>query len=115
VDPLRAAVVAIIKEELPGLLAEARKERGDYMSTAEAAAHARVAPGTVRRWIRDGHLQGCGAGRAIRVRRGELEALMQAGRAARAVGGGPVPVRQPSPEALAARVVAGMQTRVPRK
>jgi excisionase family DNA binding protein len=40
---------------------------------------ASVAEGTIRRWIREGKLVGHKAGRVVRVKRADLEALLRAG------------------------------------
>ena len=47
-----------------------------YLSIAEAATHARVTPGTVRRWVRHGELTRHEAGARVLVRRDELERLL---------------------------------------
>lgn len=49
---------------------------GEYLSIAEAAAIASVAPQTVRRWVRAGDLNGYKAGRVLRVKRAELDAFL---------------------------------------
>jgi len=68
----------------------------EYLSTNAAGKLAQVAPGTVRRWIREGRLIGLRAGRVVRVRRSELEQLLRDGARSRVDG-------DESPEALALR------------
>ena len=54
----------------------ARPAANDYLSVAEAAAHARVSPGTIRRWVRRGELARHEAGSRVLVKRDELERLL---------------------------------------
>ncbi|HEX7842292.1 MAG TPA: helix-turn-helix domain-containing protein [Kofleriaceae bacterium] len=68
----------------------------EYLSTSTAGKLAQVAPGTVRRWIREGKLIGHRAGRVVRVRRSELEQLLRDGAQCRMDD-------NESPEALALR------------
>jgi excisionase family DNA binding protein len=49
------------------------------MSVAEAAAFARVSPGTVRRWVRRGELTKHEAGARVLVKRDELESFLARG------------------------------------
>jgi excisionase family DNA binding protein len=78
---------------------ELRRAQGDqdrapaFLTTREAGGLARVAPGTIRRWIRAGKLVAVSAGREVRVRRTDLEALMTGNRGS----------RERSPEAQAMR------------
>lgn len=65
---------AIVREELAAYTSP--EQRPDYLSVAEAAAHARVTPGTIRRWVRAGELTRHEAGSRVRVRRDELEQLL---------------------------------------
>jgi excisionase family DNA binding protein len=71
---LRELVAQLVREEL-------RRQAGSaqYLSTGHAAELADVAPGTIRRWLREGRLRGYRAGRAVRVKRDELEQLLRAG------------------------------------
>ncbi len=71
-------VASAVREEVARVLAG--KATQEYLSTAEAADRARVAPGTLRRWIREGRLTSHGAGRELRVLREDLEKLMSPGR-----------------------------------
>lgn len=76
---LQTLVRTIVRQELAALDPPDPVVR-EYLSTRDAAALAAVSQGTVRRWIREGRLQACGAGREIRVQREELETLMHSGR-----------------------------------
>ena len=75
---LRALLADVIRDEVRRAVAEATKV-DEYLSTQEAAAFARVAPGTIRRWIRTRRLQRCSAGRTLRVSRAELERVIRTG------------------------------------
>lgn len=100
VSALTAAIVELVRAEVDRRVSAALAERPAataYLSTAAAAAHAEVAPGTIRRWIREGRLVEHRAGRELRVSRAELEQLL--GRGIRAPG----PGRELTPEQLAAR------------
>jgi excisionase family DNA binding protein len=57
-------------------LGETTQSAVEYLSTKEVAAAAGVAQGTVRRWIREGKLRSCQAGRSVRVKRSDLENFM---------------------------------------
>lgn len=76
---VRAIVGPVVRDEVRAALAERRvrngRDAGDdgYLSIASAAAHAAVAPGTLRRWIRTGRLPVRRAGRVYRIARSELE------------------------------------------
>lgn len=70
----------------------------EYLTTGAAAKLASVAPGTLRRWIREGRLTGHKAGRVVRVRRAELEQLLRDGGRRD---------EEPSPEELARRAFGG--------
>lgn len=74
-EMLRAIVRDIVREEL----ARAKPGHPDvnaHLSTRAAAKHAGVAMGTIRRWIRDGKLRELRAGRHLRVRRVDVDALL---------------------------------------
>jgi excisionase family DNA binding protein len=82
---IRGELRAALREDLPELLRETLAVRAPastdspYLSTARAAKLAGVRPETVRSWIAGGKLPGHRAGRLLRVRRDELEALMAHG------------------------------------
>jgi excisionase family DNA binding protein len=74
---LRTMITSIVRAEVERALSEAQdSDAGGYMSVAAIAKLADVAPGTVRRWIREGRLIGHRAGRVLRVRRADLERLL---------------------------------------
>lgn len=70
---LESIVRSIVRDELSRA---APANDAPYLTVAEAAAHARVSPGTVRRWVRAGELTRHEAGARVLVRRDELEALL---------------------------------------
>ncbi len=74
VDVLRALVRDVVREELAR--EKSPKEPAGHLSTRAAAEHAGVAMGTIRRWIRDGKLPELRAGRHLRVRRSDVDALL---------------------------------------
>lgn len=74
-DTLRELVAELVRDEL----ARMKPEKADeYMTVAEAAAHARVVPSTIRKWIRAGELVRYSAGSDPRVKRADLERRMRA-------------------------------------
>lgn len=75
-ESLRILLRELVREELARALAE-RDAPVDYLSVEQAATVAKVAHGTVRRWVREGRLTDYRAGRVVRVRRDELERLMR--------------------------------------
>lgn len=75
---LRELIAGIVRDEVARALAELRAP-AEYLSTADAAALAAVAEGTIRRWIREGRIAEHRAGRHVRVRRDDLEALLAGG------------------------------------
>lgn len=75
VDTLRSMVREIVREELASEKPKASDPTG-HLSTRAAAQHAGVAMGTIRRWIRDGKLRELRAGRHLRVRRCDIDALL---------------------------------------
>ena len=78
-ESMRETIRAIVRDEVDRALA-AHAVPAEYLSTGEAAELARVAPGTIRRWIREHRLEQHRAGREVRVRRAELENLLRSGR-----------------------------------
>jgi excisionase family DNA binding protein len=96
-DPLaglREYVAELVRAEVEKLKAA---PADDYLTVNAAAAFASVAPGTVRRWVREGELQNYRAGRTIRVKRNELERLLKSGSSRKR------PPADETPEALALR------------
>lgn len=79
-DALRAILREIVREELAERREGPRGATGPdaYLATSDAAKLARVAPGTIRRWMREGRLPRRRAGRELRVKRADLEALLVA-------------------------------------
>ncbi len=71
-DLVREEVQKEVKQALARLMTPA-----EYLSTTEAGELARVAPATIRRWIKDGKITGQRAGREVRVRRTDLEQLLR--------------------------------------
>lgn len=52
------------------------EDKSPYISVHEIAERFEVTPGTVYKWIREGHLPAARfAGRVVRVRRSDLEAF----------------------------------------
>jgi excisionase family DNA binding protein len=83
VRTIASAVVDLVKSE-PGLRAELHRvlvagepDHDEMLTTHEAADLARVAVGSVRRWVRQGRLRRHRVGRTLRVSRVELECLMR--------------------------------------
>lgn len=66
------AVRQVVREELSKV-----PERSEYLSVREAAEIADVIPGTIRSWIEAGKLGRYQAGRHVRVKRSELDALLR--------------------------------------
>ena len=77
-DQLTDLIADMVKAEVARQLA-ARDSVDEYLSVRSAADLADVAPGTVRRWIREGRIQRHGAGRHLRVRRADLLAFLTSG------------------------------------
>lgn len=77
-EMLRAWIATVVREEVSKARVEATQHAAsEYMTITEAAAVARVATGTIHRWIRAGRLRKHGAGAHARVARAELEKLMR--------------------------------------
>lgn len=91
---LRDLVRDVVREELALRTTDVTPE---YLSIDAAAQIASVAEGTIRRWIREERVAGYRAGRVLRVKRTDLDALLRVGVRARR------PAAQLSPEELAAR------------
>jgi len=75
---LRALFTEVAREMIREELAKMSRYE-EYLSTAKAAAHAQVAAGTIRRWIRERRLVGYHAGRQVRVLREDLDKLLRSG------------------------------------
>jgi len=75
-EMLRAIVRDVVREELARVRPAAGSDSTAHLSTRDAAQHAGVAMGTIRRWIRDGKLRELRAGRHLRVRRVDIDALL---------------------------------------
>lgn len=99
VKTIASAVVDLVKSEpalraeLQRVLAAAKPDHDEMLTTHEAADIARVAVGSVRRWVRQGRLQRHRVGRTLRVSRIELECMMR----------DPGPERELTPEEQADR------------
>lgn len=85
-DMMRSIVRDVVREEIHKALATTvtRNGRADadgdgFMSIAKAAAFADIAPGTLRRWIREGRVTATRAGRDLRVTRAELMRFLSSG------------------------------------
>lgn len=76
-EVIRAEVLPLVAQLQEALAAEPANSNGEYVSTRKAAAIAGVQPATIRRWISDGRLTECRAGRHIRVRVGDLRACIE--------------------------------------
>jgi excisionase family DNA binding protein len=75
-DALKALVGELVRE----VLADRHPPEGDvYLSVARAAGIVDVAPATIREWIAQGRLGRYHAGRELRVKAAELDALLNAG------------------------------------
>lgn len=72
---LRDLIADLVREEVRRALAEVAQP-DEFLTTAHAAEVAKVAQGTIRRWIRAGRLTSQRAGRELRVLRSDLAALM---------------------------------------
>jgi excisionase family DNA binding protein len=74
------ALRALIKDCLREVLAESRAPVAEgYLSVNQAAELAAVTAGTIRDWVRAGRLPRFVAGRHLRVKRADLEALLAGG------------------------------------
>lgn len=84
-DTIRNIVREVVRDELRGALASSSSRNGThatedgYLSIAKAAALADIAPGTLRRWIRERRVTATRAGRDLRVARSELERFLTSG------------------------------------
>jgi excisionase family DNA binding protein len=98
-DMISAKIAAEVARQLA-----ARDRPAEYLTTDGAAALAGVAAGTIRRWIREGRIDEHRAGRMVRVRRADMEALLARGRRrpADAIG-------SQTPEQLARRDMAAIR------
>ena len=78
---IREAVRLVMKEEIRELkealqAMPSRRATDEFWPVRKAAKVAGVSPATVRAWIQDKRLRSYGAGRVLRIRRGELEAFL---------------------------------------
>lgn len=79
-DPIETAVRALVKALRDELVAKRdikpANDRGEYLSTEEAAELARMSPHTIRKWVRTGRLPRHGTGARVLIRRSELERVL---------------------------------------
>ncbi len=80
VGQLRTWIVQIVRHEVHAAVAEATKPQ-EIFTVREAAAFARVSSGTMRRAIKEGHLVAYSVGRALRIKRDDLEGMVTRARA----------------------------------
>jgi excisionase family DNA binding protein len=73
-ETLESLVRRIVREEIA---ASATAAQTELLSTAEAAGLAKVAPDTVRRWVREGRIEALEAGRELRFRRADIDKLLR--------------------------------------
>jgi excisionase family DNA binding protein len=88
-EGLRSIVRDVVRDEIRAALDErahtsARNSKtscvdGGYLSLSRAAKLADVAPGTLRRWIKEGRIPSQRAGRVYRVSRSDLETFLKSG------------------------------------
>lgn len=79
---LARAIADLVRVEVDRRVAEAitgRPAAAELLTTAEAAAHAKVTPETVRRWVAAGKLSEHRAGREVRIARADLDQLLHRG------------------------------------
>ena len=81
-----------VSRQLGALAATAQSERITVRTAAEVAD---AAAATVRRWVREGHVEATGEGKRLRISRASLEAFLASPRRKA------VPMSELSPEALA--------------
>jgi excisionase family DNA binding protein len=72
---LESLIRAIVRAEIAAVTKPAN-DAPEYLSVAEAAAHARVSVYTVRRWIKRGELTRHTAGTRLLVDRAELDRFL---------------------------------------
>jgi len=72
-EKLREMIREVVREEIAAIAAT---KPGEYITTSEAADEWSLHPGSIRRWIRQGRLPACRTGRQIRIKRADLEALV---------------------------------------
>jgi excisionase family DNA binding protein len=77
-EALRPLIAELVREEVARLLGDS--QRSEYLTSAAAAELAQVTQATIRRWVREGRLTACGAGKDLRIVRAELEKLMRPGK-----------------------------------
>ena len=70
------AIADVVRQAVREELSRA-PEKSDYLSVRDAALIADVIPGTIRSWIDAGKLGRYQAGRHVRVKRSELDALLR--------------------------------------
>lgn len=73
---LRELIVTVVREELARQRPAAPVE---YLTVRQAAELARITTGTIHRWLKTGKLPRHNAGRAVRVKRSDLERLLATG------------------------------------
>jgi hypothetical protein len=79
-EGLRAIIADEVGKAIRGALADKAgipRVLDQYLSVADAARIAAVAPATIRAWMDDGRLSRYHAGRELRVRQVELEVLLR--------------------------------------
>jgi excisionase family DNA binding protein len=74
-DSLRALIAELVRVEVAKLAPLATNS--EFLSVNRAAEVADVAPGTIRRWVREGALPDLRAGKHVRVKRSDLERLLR--------------------------------------
>lgn len=108
-DRLRASIAAAIAplvEVIIDSIATPAPTPAEYLTTAGAATVAAVNEATIRRWVREGKIRGYRAGRVLRVRRDELDQMLETGRRVTRAAS-----NDESPEELAMRAVSRMARR----
>ena len=96
---LRALIEEAVRKVIREEIAAGAAQRGEYVSVAEAARQVEVSPATIREWMRDGRLRRYHAGRELRVRTLELQALLTR----------PERTEEPTPEEAAREFLARRQ------